>query len=169
VSPTAELSGVQPLARRWSSGSCATLPKRAAIEKVAQHDPRRTCRRLCPSAGGGLSRSSSCLGIIRRGPPRAILARGSVSRTLLMTSWHRARCRSGLRNLLQARIFMHCPISRFERPEARSRSSRRIAGDFPCAVLAANFWGGSCGERYERALRKIHRRKASSLPHLVVD
>ena len=72
----------------WVVRQCA---KKAAIDKVAPHDLRRTCARLCHATGGELSRSSSCWGIARWRPRNGILAPGRGSCTLSTISWASGR------------------------------------------------------------------------------
>src|SRR3984957_4696127 len=62
VSPIAAPFGVQGLAKRWFGGSCVKCAKKADIDKVAPHDLRRTCARLCHSAGGELEQIQFLLG-----------------------------------------------------------------------------------------------------------
>ena len=62
VSRIAAPFGVQALAKKvvwWVVRQCA---KKAAIDRVAPHDLRRTCARLCHSAGGELEQIQFLLG-----------------------------------------------------------------------------------------------------------
>jgi len=54
--------GVQALAKRWFGWVVRQCAKTAAIDRVAPHDLRRTCARLCHSAGGELEQIQFLLG-----------------------------------------------------------------------------------------------------------
>ena len=77
-------SGISEKVVWWVVRQCA---RKAAIDKVAPHDLRRTCARLCLSAGGELEQIQSLLGHRWWRPRNGTSAPGSGSRTPFTTSW----------------------------------------------------------------------------------
>jgi site-specific recombinase XerD len=76
-------SGISEKVVWWAVRQCA---RKAAIDKVAPHDLRRTCARLCHAAGGELEQIQFLLGIALWRPRSGILAPGSGSCTPSMTN-----------------------------------------------------------------------------------